>query len=217
MTQKPPIARRRVLAALLALPPLAACDELRRPNLVWPVPPGLVPADVDPGRAAVVVLAQGMQGANGGISGDPARVARVAALLEWMAVELVSNPRWAAVPGDARAGIGLARDEMRGALGADPLAASPRLAAALAAAHRALARGDRAAAEAALPAALFPRGGAAALGRLSEPGPLPQGEIATGTLAAQVQRLDETNGWAAEFDTPVPPERGGRGPMPFGI
>ncbi|WP_458097240.1 hypothetical protein [Roseomonas sp. WA12] len=217
MTANPPVARRRILAALLALPPLAACDELRRPNLVWPVPPGLVPADVDPGRAAVAVLEQGLQGANAGISGNPVRVARVAALLEWMAVELMSNPRWAPVPGDARAGIGLARDEMRGALGADPLAASPRLAAALAMAHRALARGDRAAAEAALPSALFPRGGAAALARLSDSGPLPQGEIASGALAAAVRLLDETNGWAAGFDTPVPADRGGRGTMPFGI
>ena len=217
MTQNPPLTRRRALIALLALPPLAACDELRRPNLVWSVPPGLLPPDVDSGRAAVAVLAQGMQGANAGIPGDPARVARVAALLEWMAVELNANPRWAPVPADARGGIGLARDEMGGALGADPLAASPRLADALAAAHRALARGDRAAAEAALPSALFPRGGAAALGRLSDPGPLPQGEIATGALAAQVRRLDESNGWAADFDTPVPPERGGRGPMPLGI
>ena len=179
--------------------------------------PGLVPPEGQSGRAAGAVVAQGRGGAHAGMAGEPARVARLAALLEWMAVELNANPRWAPVPADARGGIGLARDEMRGALGADPLAASPQLAAALATAHRALAAGDRGAAQAALPAALFPRGGAAALARLSDPGPLPQGEIATGALAAQVRRLDEANGWAADFDTPVPPERGGRGPMPFGI
>ncbi|HEY8610203.1 MAG TPA: hypothetical protein VIL69_02815 [Roseomonas sp.] len=209
--------RRRALASLLALAPLGACAELQRPNLAWPVPPGLLPAGVDPGRAAVAALAQDLQGANTGIRGEPARIARAAALLEWMAVELNANPRWAPVSRDAREGIGLARDEMRGALGADPLAASPRLAAALAAAYRALSAGNRAAAAAALPPALFPRGGEAALGRLSDPGPLPQGEISSAALADRVRVLDETNGWAVDFNTPVPAERGGRGSLPFGI
>lgn len=217
MNPNPPMLHRRSLVQLLALVPLGACAELRTPNTPWPVPPGLLPVGADPGRAAITVLAQGMQGANTGIHGDPVRVARLAALLEWMAVELMASPRWGAVPADARAGIGLARDEMRGALGADPLAASPRLAAALAAAYRALLAGDNGAAAAALPASLFPRGGEAVLARLSEPGPLPQGEISTAALAQRVQQLDETNGWAVDFDTPVPADRGGRGSIPFGI
>ncbi|MBB5695531.1 hypothetical protein [Muricoccus pecuniae] len=208
--------RRRALL-LSALLPLAACAELSRPNLPQPAPPGLLPPGVDPGRAAIAALAQDLRGANGGIPGDPARVARAAALLEWLAVELVSNPRWAPVPGDARAGIGLARDEMRGALGADPLAASPRMIAALASAYRALSAGNRSLAAASFPRALFPRGGEAVLARLADPGPLPQGEIASGALADRVRALDETNGWAADFGTPIPPERGGRGSLPFGI
>ena len=217
MAPIPPTTRRRALASLLVLAPLAACAELRQPNLVWLLPPGLLPPDVEPGRGAIAALAQDMQGANTGITGQPARVARAAALLEWLAVDLNANARWAPLPRDVRDGIGLARDEMRGALGADPLAASPRLAGALAAAYRALSAGDRAAAAAALPSSLFPRGGEAALGRLADPGPLPQGEMASTALADRVRLLDETNGWSAEFDTPVPADRGGRGALPFGI
>ncbi|MFH5926354.1 hypothetical protein [Roseomonas xinghualingensis] len=209
--------RRRALLSLLALPALGACAELRQPNLPRPAPAGLLPTNVDPGRGAVAVLAQGMQGANTGITGDPARIARMAALLEWLAVELMSQPRWAPLPRAVREGIGLARDEMRGALGADPLGASPRMAEALAAAYRALRTGNRAEAIAALPSSLFPRGGEAALARLSDPGPLPQGEIASAALAERVRILDETNGWAQDFSTPVPPERGGRGQVPFSI
>ena len=205
--------RRALLPLLLSI---GACDELRRPSPPWSVPAGLLPPGQDPGRAAVAVLSQGLQGANGGIPNDPARVSRVAALLEWMAVEL-NRPRWAALPADARAGVGLARDEMRGALGADPLADSPRLAGALAAAHRALGAGDRRAAAAALPNALFPRGGEAALARLSDPGPLPQGEISAAYLAERVRALDETSGWSEGFDTPVPADRGGRGLPAFGL
>ncbi|MBP0446809.1 hypothetical protein J8J14_18700 [Roseomonas sp. SSH11] len=217
MAPIPPTTRRRALASFLALAPLAACAELSRPSHAWSLPPGLLPASLEPGRAAIGTLAQDLQGANSGLSGQPARVARAAALLEWLAVELMSNPRWAPIPRELRAAIGLARDEMRGALGADPLAASPRLAAALASAHRALAAGSRGAAEQVLAASLFPRGGAATLGRLGDPGPLPQGEIASAALAERVRLLDETNGWAADFNTPVPPERGGRGALPFGI
>ncbi|MCR0980645.1 hypothetical protein [Roseomonas populi] len=209
--------RRRALAALLALGSLGACDELRRPVTARPAPPGLLPPDQEAGRAAIAALARDMQGANVGLRDQPVRVARAAALLEWLAVDLANNPRWAPVPANARAGIGQARDEMRGALGADPLGDSPRLAAALATAARALAAGNRGAAVAALPTALFPRGGEAALARLSDPGPLPQGEIAAAALAEAVRSLDETSGWSSDFDTPVPPDRGGLGPIPFGI
>jgi len=212
-----PPTTRRALLGLLALAPLAACAELRRPNLVALPPPGLLPPDVDPGRGAVAALVRDLEGANLGLRDQPLRVARAAALLEWLAADLSVNPRWGPVPADARAGIGLARDEMRGALGADPLAASPRMADALGAAARALATGNRAGAAAALPVALFPRGGEAVLGRLADPGPLPQGEIAVGALAQAVRRLDESSGWTAEFDTPVPADRGGRGAISFGI
>lgn len=211
--------RRRALLllaapALLGAAGLGGCDELRRPNMAWPVPPGLLPPDQEPGRAAVNVMAQDMLGASNGIKDEPGRIAQAAGLMEWMAVEL-NTPRWNPVPPDARAGIGLARDEMRGALGADPLADSPRLAAALAAAYRALRSGNRAGAAAALTSSLFPRGGEATLLRLSDPGPLPQGEISTAYLAQRVRLLDETNGWDADFDTPVPADRGGRGPIPL--
>ena len=206
--------------ALLLLPVVLAgaggCDELRRPSVAWPVPPGLVPPEQDAGRAAVNAMAQDMLGASDGIKDAPARIARAAGLMEWMAVELAA-PRWSPVPADARNGISLARDEMRGALGADPLADAPRLSAALAAAYRALVRGDRAAAAAALPRGLFPRGGEATLQRLADPGPLPQGEISATYLAERVRALDDGNGWGTDFDMPVPPDRGGRGPIPFGL
>jgi hypothetical protein len=204
--------RRRALMSLLVFSPLvAACAELRQPSRAWPAPSGLLPQGVDPGRAAVAVLAESFRGASAGIQNDPARIARAAALLEWLAVEVTGQPRWAPLPGAVRERIGLARDEMRAALGADPLAPAPRLSAALAAAYRSLSAGDRAAAAAALPAPLFPRGGEAALARLSDPGPLPQAEIATGTLAEQVRLLDDTGGWLTGGSTPVPADRGGRG------
>ncbi|MBP0492461.1 hypothetical protein [Roseomonas indoligenes] len=212
-----PTLSRRALAGLLVLGALGGCEELRRPNLGWSVPAGLLPPEQEPGRAAIAALTRDMQGANTGLRGQPVRVARAAALLEWLAVELTTNPRWAPVPAEAKAAIGQARDEMRGALGADPLAASPAMAAALAAAARALAAGNRGAAAGALGTNLFPRGGEAVLGRLADPGPLPQGEIAATALAEAVRSLDERSGWDTDFDTPVPADRGGRGPTPFGI
>ncbi|WP_426958079.1 hypothetical protein [Muricoccus radiodurans] len=204
--------RRRALLLLAAA--LPACAELRRPVIAAPPPPGLLPENSDPGRAAVAVLAEDFRGAGAGIANDPARIARGSALLEWMATEINAQPRWAPLSRDVRNRMQAARSEMRAALGVDPLAPTPRVAAALGAAHLALARSDRAAGAAALSETLFPRGGEVALARLSNPGPLGEAEIATGLLAEEVRVLDATGGWTPGSGTPVPAELGGMGGRP---
>ncbi len=182
---------------LLLLLPLSACAELRTPRGPLAPPPGLL-ADADPGREAVGELAASLRDGGRALRGDPARTARSAALLEWLAADLVSNPRWAPIPATLRVRVGAARDEMRDAVGV--LAGTPaaNAAAALATASRALAAGNRVRAREALDGGAFRYGGERTLERLGDPGPTPNGEIALGDLWQEVQRLDATEGWIVQ-------------------
>ena len=203
---------------LLTLPALAACGDLRRPNIALSPPAGLWPPAEDAGRTAVALLERDARGASVGLKDDPARVARLAAVLEWLAAEVPSQPRWAPVARAAKEGLGPARDELRAALGVDALTPATRLIPAFAAAARALSGGPRDAAGRALPDVLFPRGGgAAALGRLADPGPLAAVELGANALAEDVRRLDTTNGWTSTLDLPVPADRGGLGGTGFNV
>ncbi len=208
--------RRSVLLALAALP---ACAELRRPNIAMPAPAGLWAPNEDAGRAAVALLERDARGASLGLKDDPARVARLAAVLEYLASEVPVVARWAPVSRGAKDGLGPARDELRASLGVDALTPAARLIPAFSATARALPpAGPRDAAARTLPDTLFPRGGGtAALDRLANPGPLPAVELAANALAEDVRRLDATNGWSGGLDIPVPADRGGLGGTGFNV
>lgn len=161
---------------------LGACAELRTPPPGSRVPAALAAGSVDPVPRIAGESASAFADAGRSMLGDPARMARAAAQLEVLAVELARDPRWAALPAGVSLEMRAARTELRAALGTRAGADPDAVARALAAAHVALARGDRAAAAASLDGALFDPGGVVVLARLANPGPLPQARIAT-TLA----------------------------------
>lgn len=198
-------------AALLTPFALLGCAELRRSNLPLPPPAGLLPPGQDPGRTAVALLERDVRNASLGIARDPARAARVASVLEWLAADIATQPRWAPLSRGTKDGIAAARNEARAAIGVDALAPTPPLIQSLATASRALSVGNRGVAQAALPTSLFPRGAEAALDRLSNTGPMPAVELAANGLAEEVRLLDSTNGWEARPEVAVPPDRGGLG------
>ena len=195
-------------AALLTPLALLGCAELRRSNVPLPPPAGILPPSQEPGRAAVALLERDARDASLGIRDDPARAARLAAVLEWLSAEIATQPRWAPLSRGTRGGMTAARDEMRAAIGVDALAPTPPLVQTLARASTAYAGGNGAPA---LPTGLFPRGAEAATARLSNTGPLPAVELAANALTEEVRRLDTTNGWDARPETAVPPDLGGLG------
>lgn len=168
--------RRALLAA-----PLAACAELRAPAVPSRVPPELVGFAPDPLGAGAQRAAALFADEAAGLAGDAGRAARAFALLEGLALDAAATPRIAEVPGVARL-LAEAAAETRRSAGALQDAAGEALVAAYMAAAAALARGERAAAEAALPATLFAPPGAGALARLAAPGRLPVAAIATARL-----------------------------------
>lgn len=183
--------RRLLLLGLLA----AGCEEMRAAPVALPLPPDLAPAVGDPARAVIVDAELAFRNQAAALQGRPAEAARAAARLEWLAADIPASPRWAAAAPTLGFPLRGARDELRRAIGTDPAAPAERVVPALAAAGRALQRDDRAAAEAALPVALFPRGGAAALERLAAIGPLPAATDATALLAQEARRLDTEQAW----------------------
>ena len=187
--------RRSLFSALLVLP--VACAELATPRGPLAPPAGLLGDAPDPGRAAITALDEAFRNGGAGLR-EPAALARAAAVLEWLAADLQTNPRWAPVPSNLRDRVVAAREEMRVALGLMTGIPSPDAARALADASAALDRGDRRAAVNALGGGRFRHGGERTLERLGNPGPLPVGEIAMGLLAQEVARLDRTNGWVVQ-------------------
>jgi len=191
--------RRALLLALGAA--LSGCAELATPRGPLAPPPGLLDGASDPGRAAITELDDDFRNGAARLRASPAAMARGAALLEWLAADLQSNPRWAPVAPELRQRVPAARDEVRGALGVLAGVAPLDASASLLLASRALAAGDRAAAARALPPQRFRHGGERALERLADPGPLPNSEIAFGLLAQEVARLDNDREWVVQ---PVP-------------
>jgi hypothetical protein len=182
----------RRLTLLCSLLILGACAEMRQPPVATRVPAVLSAGSADPVRGMLADAAGSFSDAGRSMLGDPARFARAAAQLELLTAELARDARWAPLP----AGVGLemraARTELRAALGTRAGADPDQVARALATAHVALARGDRAAAAAALDPALFEPGGVVVLARLANPGPLPQARIATGLAQTEVSGLVES-------------------------
>lgn len=189
----PPCPRRLALAAMACLPPLlAACDPGPPPPTAR-LPPDAVEGAGDPTRAAIITTAN-VFAAPGGIAGQPDLAARAAAQLEYLAVEIPTGPRWREFSPNVALELERARPELRAALGIAPAAAPQRVIDSLYAASRALAAGDRAAAERALAPPEFPAGPAATLQRLSALPFLPRANFATALAAREMNRVDSDGG-----------------------
>ncbi len=176
--------RRRAL--MLALPGLAACEELRTPATPPPAVLAGAPAAGAPLRAAVFATAAAF--ANQG--------ALAVARLEALQMEVADRRAWPALSPTIAIAMRTARDETRATLGIAQRAAGADVVRALSLVASRLRAGDRAGAAAALIPTLFEPGGEATLDRLAAPGPLPAAEQATAALAREVRRLDLDRGWA---------------------
>jgi len=178
-------------ALLLLLASLTACTELRTPRAGSLPPLALVSATNDPARAAIDDAAEAW-GAPG-LAGDPAAMARAAALLEWLAADIPTDRRWTQIPRQLGYDLGFARTEMRLALGIS-LQAPPR--AVIGPLTAAAMAGDDAAARAsALSGAVFTQGADSTAARLAAPGRLSLPPTATANLRREVARLDAVRGW----------------------
>lgn len=199
------------LMAFLVLA-LGACAELRAPPPVARIPASLSTGGADPMRDVVADAASAYADSGRSLADDPAAMARAAAQLELMTVELARDLRWAPLP----AGVGFelrgARVEIRSALGIRAGADPDEVVRALTAAHLALVRRDRAAAEASLRADLFEPGGARTLAYLARPGPLPQARIATALAREEVDRLASSRVWG--LSGALDPQSGWIDPQP---
>lgn len=204
--------RMRVGAAMAGLLALLGCAEMRQPAPIARVPAALTAGSPDPVRDAVTEVADLYADAGRSLAGDPSRMARAAALLELVAVELGRDLRWAPLPPGVGFEMRAARTETRAALGIRAGATPDAAVAALAATHAALRRGDQAAAERALDPALFEPGGAGTLALLGRPGPLPQGRIATALARDEAERLARSQVWG--LSGALDPQSGWLDPQP---
>ncbi len=188
---------RHAVLPVLAL--LAGCAEMRTP----PAPPP--PADLaggtqpgqlaDPVRAAILATATAFADAGIGLAEQPEAVARAAAQLEYLHNALPRAEAYAAMPQGTLMSLGLAREEVRAALGIKAEADPQLVMRALLAAARALRANQPVQAAAALPAGLFRPGGAASIRRFAEPGPLPQAAAATNLAQQDLAKLDVNKLW----------------------
>jgi hypothetical protein len=193
---------RHALLPLLVVLPLAAlagCAELRTP------PPAPPPADLaggnqpgrlaDPVRAAIVASAAAFADAGLSLAEKPDAVAQAAAQLEYLSVALPRSEAYAAMPPGTVMSLGLAREELRAALGVNDAADPQQVMRALLAAARALRANQPEQAAAALPAGLFRPGGSASIRRFAEPGPLPQAAAATNLAQQELAKMDANRLW----------------------
>jgi len=188
---------RRVVLPLLVV--LAGCAELRTPAA--PPPPAELGAGNQPGqladpvRAAIVASAAAFADAGLSLAEKPAEVAQAAAQLEYLSMVLPRSESYAAMPQTTVVSLGLAREELRAALGVNDSAEPQRVIRALLAVARALRAGQPDQAAAALPVGLFRPGGAASVRRFAEPGPLPQAAAATSLAQQDLARMDTNRLW----------------------
>ena len=179
---------------------LVGCAEMRTP------PPAAAPAglagrggqpgeQVDPVRTAIVASAEAF--ADGGLSlaGKPDAVAQAAAQLEYLVSALPGMRAYAAMPDVTLRRLGLARTELRAALGIAEAAEPQAVMQALLAAARALRAGNPRDAAQALPARLFRPGGSASVRRFAEPGPLPETAAATALARQDLGWIDTNQLW----------------------
>lgn len=170
-----------VLASLLP----AACAVTPPPDTAIP-PPNAWGLNADPDVTAINVAAWAFA--------DPARTrgrpidaARAVAAVDYMGGELSSSPRWDFVNPLTKLQMEQARIEVRQAVGIAQNAPSQVVVDDLLAAANALFRGNRAAAEAALPPQVFTLGPAQTLARLANLPYLPTANTATQRAAMQTE------------------------------
>jgi hypothetical protein len=164
---------------------LGACEEMRTP------PPPEPPSLLSGGNATAPLFGMAQLAERGfapegpGVSGPPAEAILAAARLEWLAGEARPGRRLSTLDQDFRFALARAIEEQRAALGLAASASPEEAVAALLAAHRALAEGNAAAAEAALVPPAFQAGlRPSAMQRLAEPGPRPNAQIVLPPLVA---------------------------------
>lgn len=171
------------LAAGLALP---GCQPLPSPEpatLTPHIPPGeFAPDPTD----QAIILAQDVFSYGRGLTGDPARAARAAATIEFLATDFTTM-RWMTAPGMAAQQLQLARRQLRDFLNVPADAAAQAIITPLLEAAAALEAGDRARAEAVLTGGPFRDPPPVTLSRLNALPRLTQ--VAAGADAAWVARF----------------------------
>jgi hypothetical protein len=163
---------------LVALPlGMMACEAAAPPQTAT-LPRGLVQGTADPLIFAVTTTASNFS-AHRRMEGMPALAAQNIALMEFIAVRLPADPRYAPSLNTLGPQLTAAKREWRGALGIPADVPAQPVIDALLACAAALDLGDQAAAAAALPPAIFTRGGVATLAILADLPPLPATNVAS--------------------------------------
>jgi hypothetical protein len=183
----PPLFSALALSALL----LTGCTELRAPRPGQPLPTALLPANVEPVRAAARIAAADFADQGSRLQGRPAETARAIGRLEWLTATLSTDPRYNALPEGVAMSMRAAAAEARAALGMVADTPPARATAVLTDIARALDAG----ATPDFPADIFPAGPERSLQRLRAPGPFPQAGIATGQTAEAIAAADRQGGW----------------------
>ncbi|TCI00387.1 hypothetical protein EJV46_07070 [Roseococcus sp. SYP-B2431] len=179
---------------LLALPLLAACSGpflTASPGEFVALPRDAVVGAGDPTRGAVLSTSA-VFGDRTPAAGQPAAAARGIAQMEYLAVALPSDANFANASPTLVPQLATARREWRGALDIAPDASPQAVIDSLYMAGRALDAGQRDAAAAALPPALFRRGGAATLAQLAALPNLPNTAAAAATAQQALRTLTPT-------------------------
>jgi hypothetical protein len=197
--------------ALVALPLLAACAEMKRP----PPPPRISFGDgrADPVRVAINAMAPAFADRGRGLAGKPIEAAEASAQLEFVTNALARDQRYAPMPESLRQNLLLARNEVRDALGIAPDLSPDAAMAGLLSAAYSLRANDAVAAAEALPSPGFRPGGARSVERLGDIGPLPQAAIASALAMQEMGRLDDP----VDLTSPRPPVSDGPAMITRGI
>lgn len=176
---------------LLALPLLAACSGpiLTAPPGEWAtLPRDAVVGAGDPTRSAVLSTAA-VFGDRTPAAGQPAAAARGIAQMEFLAVALPADSSFSNASPTLMPQLNTARREWRSALDIAPDAPPQAVIDSLYAAGRALDAGQRDAAAAALPPAIFRRGGGATVAQLANLPSLPNTAAAAATAQQALRTL----------------------------
>lgn len=184
MTLDPFLRRRAALLSGLAL--VAACTNQPPPPTAELPGPGAGAITLDPARQAILHTSS-LLGSPRGLAGRPAEAAQVISELEFLAVDLRWNSRWAAFSPLVAVAFEQARPEWRGALGISNAAAAQEVIDAMTVVRSAYASRNASAAADALRPPLVTPGGPDGVARLAALPPLPE--------AARAARMAESELW----------------------